>query len=349
MIPLKALLEKSLYNLHDAINFSQEEIEKSKQISERLPDEIIDAHAHCTLSSHVIGIDDRAFNHILSSFPFFSLDDSVSANKMLFPETIVHSLRFGMVFRGVDYLAMNRYLVEESPKSDRVALFGVSDDEDYTVQELETGKYVALKMYYLYNYPTATMIQEVFTPKILNVVEKMGIPVIVHLPKMITYSINEIVDLKQKYPKLKVTVCHLGSSEQDAPNLEESFYRFAEETDFMMDTSMNHRTDSIRLAFQTLGPSRIMFGTDSPINLLRSVPFLHPLKGGRIVTERLFHWTDKDEYDEFCHLARGSIHAHWQVVNNLLDVIELDFSNSIMAVNHQVFRTNASEFYNFQN
>lgn len=349
MINLNVLLEESSQNLFDAFSFSDVEKEKALETCERMPDEIIDVHVHCLLSSHITDIDIRAYRHILSSFPFFSLEMSRLANQIFFLNKNVYSLRFGMVFRGVDYRMMNRYLVENVPLSDKVALFGVAEDEEYTIQELQTSKYAALKMYYLHNLPTATKICEVFTPKILKVVESMGIPIILHLPTMIAYSIDEIIELKQRYPELKATICHLGSSEQDLPGLAESFERFAKDTDFMMDTSMNHQIKSIRLALNTLGLNRIMFGSDAPINLLRSVPFLHPTKGERIVTEKLFHWADKDEHNEFCFLAKGAIHAHWQVVENLLNVIESDFSNSASIVKQQIFAFNAKKFYGFEN
>ena len=47
-----------------------------REFQEWLPDTIIDCHAHCNLPEHVRSIDERAYNHMLSTFPSFSLAES---------------------------------------------------------------------------------------------------------------------------------------------------------------------------------------------------------------------------------------------------------------------------------
>ena len=59
-----------------AKSFTDKEKKLIREFEEWLPDVIIDCHAHCNLPEHVSSIDQRAYNHMLSTYPSFSLEES---------------------------------------------------------------------------------------------------------------------------------------------------------------------------------------------------------------------------------------------------------------------------------
>jgi len=347
MLSIKELLAESEQCITSAEVFTDLENELVMQTTERLPEEIIDAHSHCCLKNAVDSIELRAYNHIISTFLTYPLPVAHRFDSLFFPQKQYRALRFSQIFRGVNYKMVNRYLLDNNTKSDRVALFGAAEDPEYVIAELRSGKYPALKMYYLHNQTTATKIQEVFPPSVLAVAESLDIPIILHLPKPLADSIDDVLNLKQGFPDLRATICHLGLSEVDNSKLHSSFAKVASETDFMMDTSMCNRRESIELALSTLGPHRLMYGTDAPYNLLRSVLYIHPQKGGRVVTKHYYHWADPLEHAEYGHLADGAIHAHWRPLINLLDTIERQYNSNSMSIKKLIFADKAREFYNF--
>jgi hypothetical protein len=121
-----------------------------------LPDTIIDCHAHCNLEKHVLNIEERAFQHMLSTFLSFSLEESNEWNLLLHPGKKIFTLRFPGVARGIDHREANSYLLRNSPEQDRIALFGLSDDIGYTIDAMQHPQVSALKMYHSYSNPSAT-------------------------------------------------------------------------------------------------------------------------------------------------------------------------------------------------
>lgn len=346
MISSEKIIFQCNDNINDSLELRNDELEAALSIGERLPKKIIDAHAHYADQKHVTDIDENSKNHIISTFPYFTIQNSIDFSKLFYPNCLVNFLRFGMVFRGIDYVSMNRDIGNNNPDGDKIALFGPQDNIQYILNELKTGRYSALKMYYSYARPISSTIKQVFPESVLDLTEKLSIPIILHLPRPINFVIDELLHIKQAFPNLKITICHLGSSEIFSKDIQKSFAQIEDETDFVFDTSMNHNEASIKSILNEVNPRRIMFGSDAPFNLIRSVPYIHPQKGSRVITERVYHWTDQTEYDQYSHIAKNAVHAHWRVVSNLLDSIESAYAND-KNVKNMIFFENAKAFYKF--
>jgi predicted TIM-barrel fold metal-dependent hydrolase len=327
--------------LANALTLSDQEQLAISELNDWLPKNIIDAHAHSNLPEHVES------NHMLSTFPSYSLAESKSVHAILHPHKNIRSLRFAKTFKGINHRAANDYLLSESPPEDRVALFGLPEDEEYTISMLAHPRVSGLKMYYSYLNPPAKLIEDIFRPNILLAAEKLGVPIILHTPKMIVESLPDVLQLKKTYPNLKVAIAHLGASKFDVPGLQHAFDRLAQETDFVMDTALNPSSAVCLRAIRTFGPARIMYGSDEPLNLIRSVPYIHPVKGQRIATDYPYHWQDKVEHKEFKHLAQGAIHSHWLSLRALKSAIEELPAAEHEQVKQQVFHDNAAQFYGF--
>jgi hypothetical protein len=94
-------------HMRHALVLKPEEKILREEFGSWLPDTIIDCHAHCNLETHVNFVSDHAYGHMLSTFTYFGLEDSIKLRDLFFPERTVHSLRFPKTFRGIDHRAAN--------------------------------------------------------------------------------------------------------------------------------------------------------------------------------------------------------------------------------------------------
>jgi hypothetical protein len=284
---------------------------------------------------------------MLSTFPYFTIAESRDIHRKLYTGKSVHSLRFPNAFFGISQKEANEYLLTRSPSSDRVALFGLPDDIPYTVEMLSHERVSALKMYYAYVEPSAQTIYECFPPRILERAEALGIPIILHLPKVITTSQDDLAKVLEDFPRLKVVLAHLGLTKFFIPGLRDAYERFAKNENVYLDTALNPSGEVVALALQVFGWRKIMFGSDEPLNLLRSKPYHNPILGERLLTDYPYHWVDSDEQCQFVHLAGDLVHAQWLQLGALHYAIEALPIEERELAKGAIFFGNAKQVYGF--
>lgn len=332
--------------LNHALKIKPEEEILRQRAAEWLPDQIIDCHSHCNLKTHVNFVSDRAYGHMLSTFTYFALEDSIGLHQLFYPNRTVHTLRFPKTFEGIDHRAANDYLLSMSPEEDRVAVFGLPEDPKYTFGIMHHPRATALKMYWSYVNPPAKKIYEFFTPDILEEAQALNLPIILHLPRSIVYTCDDLMALLSDFPRLKVVLAHLGLSKMLVPGLEEAYQRAAASENVWMDTALNPSPDVMSLALKHFGKERIMYGSDEPLNLIRSTAFTHPEKGERIVTDYPYHWTDTDERTAYGHLAAKAVHAQWQCMDSIHEAAKRRPTEKDEIL-EKVFFQNAKDFFRF--
>lgn len=335
------------YLLH-AIRFKPEEERLRDAFSAWLPEEIIDCHAHCNRRKDVVNISDKARAHMLSTFSHYSLEDSAWVRNTFFhPGKHIRTLRFPKTFRGIDHRAANVYLLQDSPAEDRIALFGLPEDVAYTTSMLAHPRVSALKMYWSYVEPSAQTIYEFFKQDILAEAQRLDKPIILHLPKMIVHSIDDLEQMLRDFPSLRVVIAHLGLSKFPLPGLRDAFLRISGNKNVYLDTALNPSADVVQMAIECFGSERVMYGSDEPLHLIRSVPYQHPTKGERIVTDYPYHWVDPTEHVQFGHLAANAIHAHWLSLGAIRSAIETLPRDEQDVAKNRMFFTNARDFFKF--
>ena len=339
-IPAEAYLQYSL-------TFNSTETNLCNAFMDWLPDEIIDCHAHCNSPEHVIGIDEKLWQHMMTTFPGFSLEQSYAIQKLFYPSKNVRTLRFPNAFRGIDHKSANDYLLEHSRDEDRVALYGIPTDINYTTSMMKHEKVAALKMYYLFFDPPADKIYKVFPPDILEEAQSRDIPIILHLPKMITQCREDLRNLVDDFPRLTIVLAHLGLPHLPVPGLIEAYEEFALRDNVLMDTAMIPSAEVVKLALAAFGLERIMFGSDEPLHMIRSVVYNNPSLGQRLATEYPYHWVDPLEHKEYGHLAKGAVHTHWQALSALRNAIESLPPSTKERAKNAVFRKTATAVYGF--
>lgn len=325
---------------------TEEEKELVEEFGEWLPDEIIDCHAHCNLPEHVVSMSDSTFNHMLSTFPSFTIEESKQWHYFLHPGKTIRSLRFAKTFRGIDHKAANQYLLTQSDPDDRIALFGLHDDPEYTIMMLAHPRVSALKMYFSYVQPPATEIYQYFPKQVLEVAQALDIPIVLHPPKRITLCLDQILQLVKDFPCLRVCLAHLSLSKSVVPGLEDAFNALAVHPQISFDTALVPSSDQVAMALRIVGSDRIMYGSDEPLHLIRSVPFTHPALGERLATQYPYHWVNSDEHFMYKHLAADATHAHWLSLQAIKEAL-VQFPKTKKELKQKLFFGNAEAFYGF--
>lgn len=325
---------------------TEEEKGLVEEFGEWLPDEIIDCHAHCNLPEHVLSVSDSTFNHMMSTFPSFTLEESKQWHHLLHPTKTIRSLRFAKTFRGIDHKAANDYLLKRSVEEDRIALYGMYDDPEYTIAMLAHPRVSALKMYFSYVQPPATEIYQYFPKSVLEVAQDLNIPIVLHPPKRITVCLDQILQLVKDFPRLRVCLAHLSLSKSVVPGLEEAFAALAAYPQINFDTALVPSSDQVAMALRIVGSDRIMYGSDEPLHLIRSFPFTHPELGERLATQYPYHWVNYDEHLKYKHLAADATHAHWLSLQAIKEAL-VQFPKTKKELKQKLFFENAKSFYGF--
>lgn len=330
-----------------ALRLNERELLWRKQMDDFLPDEIVDCHAHSATESEFLGLDKEIYRHMMSTFPVFTIEQSQILKRLFFgTKRKVHTLRFAHAYRGFDHRASNAYLLNNIPEGDAVALYGIPDDIDYTVSQLSNPNVRGLKMYYQYFNPPATLIYEVFKPEVLETAQSFGIPIILHLPQMITKSKDDLDKLLSDFPRLTVVLAHLGLPHLPVPGLLPAYDHFSGYPNLFMDNSMIPSSEVTLYALRTFGADRIMYGTDEPLNLVRSKVFFNPDLGQqRLITEYPYHWVDMTEHTKYKHLATDMVHTHWQILSALQTAIEQMPKYAYSRIVESVFYLNAKRVF----
>lgn len=328
-----------------AKSFTGVERQLKEEFEEWLPETIIDCHAHSGLPEHIRKIDESVYGRPFSAFPSFTLEESKEWHVLLHPGKTIRTLRFPMAFRGIDHKAANIYLLTQSPKQDRIALYGLPNDPEYTIGMLGQPRVSALKMYYCYLDPPATEIYQYFSKIILEVAQSLGIPIILHLPKKITDSYGQILQLVKDFPNLKICLAHLGSVKYPTPGLEQAFSAITHRPLISLDTSLISSSDVISMALRIFDSERVMYGSDEPLNLMRFVIYEHPRLGDRLTAEYPYHWLNLAEYKEFKSLAAGATHAHWKSLYAIKSAIGTLRKNVREETKQKIFHNNAKHFF----
>lgn len=333
--------------LRYALSLKPEEIVTRDLLTSWLPSSIIDCHAHATLKEHVKSMAEQAYNHMLSTFPYFSIKESAELRNLLFPLTKVRSLRFPKTFRGVDHRAANNYLLRESPEEDRIAVYGLPDDVEYTCKMLGHPRASALKMYHSYSIPPATQIYSYFPPLVLEVAQEYDKPIILHPPLIVTQCLDQVVRLLEDFPHLPVVLAHLGLTKTVVPGLEEAYRELSQYPHIRLDTSLVPSAEVVKLAIEVFGWKRILFGSDEPLNLIRAKLYVHPQLGQRLITEFPYHWVNKDEHRQYRHLAQGVVHSHWQCMIALKEAVDSLPEEDQQNAKDAILRGNAESLFGF--
>lgn len=322
-------------------------------LNDQLPSSIIDVHVHASEADHFdITQAQSILDKSASTFPETTIEQSQQIDALLHPGMNVRKLRFAHAFRGINHRAVNDYLLENSPEQDRVALFGISENDEeieYTREELRSGQYSGLKMYYCSSSEEKTKLYEYFPRPVLEVAEAVDVPIILHLPKTVSRSLDEIHAVAGDFPNLRIMLAHAGVTWTYPANFPATMAEVASHPNVSVDTSGVTNPAIIATALEQLGPARVLYGSDEPLNLLREFTYENPDLGPRLLTDYPYHWVHQDEYEANKHLLPENLmYCELQQVDALLVAIRsVASARRADAYIQSIFHDNGQREFNF--
>jgi predicted TIM-barrel fold metal-dependent hydrolase len=247
-----------------------------------LPERIIDIHTHVWLDKY------RKTTHAsearLATWPSRvakdnSIEDLKETYDLLFPDKKVSALMFSMAESGDDLDILNNYVTQSSQKSGFQALIFASPnwDTDEFKNKILEGGFIGAKVY-LSLAPTYIPGNEIrifdFAPiHQLKVLNDLGGILMLHIPRpnrlKDTVNLAQLLEIEEKYPNIKLIIAHVGRAycNEDIGN---AFDILSKTKNMLFDISANSNEYVFHRLIETVGPKRILFGSDLPILQMRA-------------------------------------------------------------------------------
>jgi len=256
-----------------------------------LPERIFDAHRHVQLSEH---LDETQERFERGSFPEGiagpeSVEQARLGYETMFPGREVEMLAFGSPQSNCDCAANNAYISDAfSPAggahvpapqdgggSAGLALSRPAWSARRLLEELRRPAIIGIKPYerLIDGFEGGDVSIFEFCPhEHLELLDELGGWLTLHLPRKERLAdwanIEEILELRARYPKVVLVIAHLGRS-YAGRYAREGFPPLADDPGILFDNSAVLNPAVHALAFDRLGPGRIMWGSDQPVFYMR--------------------------------------------------------------------------------
>lgn len=246
------------------------------KLNEFVPDEIFDVHTHPYNPLHF----PPGEWPFLNEEGILGCDAHREALQRYMPAKKIHGLYFGMPRKTADRKAMNAWVANEVRKNSTSvsrALMVVSpgDDRNMVAEQLRTGLFCGFKVYHCYASRPDTMNASIteYAPEwmweLLH--ETKGI-MLLHIVRdgAIDDSRNQqdIRRLCRTYPDAQLVLAHVARS-FNYRNARNGLHTLIDLDNVVIDTSAICETESFSAALKTLGPQRILWGSDFAVSEMR--------------------------------------------------------------------------------
>jgi len=246
-----------------------------------LPERILDCHVHVCLDRHFGAVSPERRREIwaIEAGISQSWGDLRASYSLLFPDQTVSALAFGGIYKEHDTHASNDYLLtgiqDEENRAHGLFVTRPDWDTELLVQAMANG-FIGIKPYP----DLATCdahsvgIYDFLPRRHLEAVNQARGIVMMHLPRAGRLpdpdNVRELLEISNDYPDTTLIVAHIGRS-FCLPTAKRGLGHFTDQSNIYFDTAANLNTDAIQFAIETVGPGRILFGSDMPITLMRGV------------------------------------------------------------------------------
>jgi len=261
------------YTERDALFYDEE-------LRDFLPHRIIDCHTHIGLANHVGPLPEERRREMwaLDVAQELTVEQLNEWNARLFPGHDTQACAFGWPIRECDLERSNAYVAQSAPQLR--ATFLVTDPHwpagkvrDLVVE----GAFAGLKPYPDLAGEVASSeaaIPDYFPESHQAVAEELGLVVMLHLPRRERLrdlrNLTEVRALSQAHPAVPIIVAHIGRA-YTMSLAEGSLHQLADLGNVYFDFAMNLNTQVIALCVREVGASRLLYGSDLPIGLMRGM------------------------------------------------------------------------------
>ncbi len=247
----------------------------SEQLSEFLPDKMIDMHTHiwepgtrkfkqkgCVGWTQIVA-PDQTYENLIESY------------KQLFPDKKVGQILMGSPSCPLD--VVNKYVLDCIHKHGCHAYYCTNwDSTPEEIQAALDAGFIGIKPYQnnspKYIPSKELRIFDFLTHEQLEYMDSIGGIVVLHIPRSLRLrdpiNLHQMMEIDKRYPNAKVVIAHLGRAyvEQD---LGDAFEILSQSKNLMFDFSANVYDKAMEQCINAVGVDRLMFGTDLPFVKMR--------------------------------------------------------------------------------
>ena len=245
-----------------------------------LPDRIIDVHTHVWLKSfRKTPPTGRAVTWPLRVAEQDPVEDLIETYRLLFPDKSAKPLMFSFVeSHEDDFESANAYVSRAAREHDFAALVFASPQWSgrRLEQEVLKGGFLGAKVYLTLS-PAEIPADQIrvfdFLPhEQLGVLNEHGWIVMLHIPRSARLrdpvNLADMLEIDRRYPKAKVIIAHVGRA-YCPEDVGDSLAVLRQTKHLLFDISANTNAAVFEQLIRTVGPRRILFGSDLPITRMR--------------------------------------------------------------------------------
>lgn len=253
------------------------------KIRDYIPDTIIDVHTHMHLKKYYLG--DALWNKNRGAlWPRLACEENPAEEmeayyKVQFPGKKVIPLVFGKVSRAYDVEGCTAYAIGEAKKRGWPYLYVTRPElsaesfEEKILTSGAKGAKVYLNFAPAYIPSGEIRILDFIPHHQLEVLNKHHWVLMLHIPRAgrlgDPVNIEEMILIEKMYPDIKVIIAHIGRA-YTKEDVGSAFERLPKEApNLYYDFSANINAWVMEELLKAVGPDKVMFGTDSPINRMR--------------------------------------------------------------------------------
>ena len=249
-----------------------------EKIKDFLPDRIIDVHTHIWLRDSRTGQKKRVVKWPSRVAKESPVEELIETYRLMFPGKTVTPVIFNSPSKNSDTDISNRYVADSAKKQKLPAL--MLSRPEWTSEEFETrlkkGKFLGAKPYLTFapSYIPESEIRILdFMPRHqLSVLNRLGKMLILHIPRDARLkdpvNLEEMMEIERMYPNIKLIIAHVGRA-YCATDVGNAFEILAKTEKMSFDISANTNAAVFKQLVESVGPGRIIFGSDLPITRMR--------------------------------------------------------------------------------
>ena len=316
-------------------------------LSKWLPPAVFDSHVHVSPSfpgGEVIN--DKATTPG-ETFNFFDWKFHRKTFGLIFPKQKYVAAAFGFPHLP-DCGKDNEHLLSLARQDDCIVpVFraNATFDSERLHKEL-SSQFAGLKMY-----PdgkqkkTRTKIVEVFPKNVLEIANALSKPLVIHLPNGLMNNLEELIALANEFPRAKFVVAHMGVVYCYEPSFEDCLAAVKRCENIFFDTAMVSDSKVIARAIETVGPLRILFGSDAPFSYIRGGYTLDPTGRRRLYSQTKFNWVGDDDRKHYADRLNKLKLVHINIVLAIKQALEVLAPKSRKRAKFDIFCHNGRSLF----
>jgi len=245
-----------------------------------LPDRIVDVHAHVWLKAfRRVAPTGRAVTWPLRVAEDGPIEELIETYRLMFPGKSVKPLIFSFVeSQEDDFEAANAYTSQAAREHGLPALVFASPQwsAERLEYEIRGGGFIGAKVYLTLS-PAHIPADEIrifdFLPHHqLEVLDRHGWIVMLHIPRSARLrdpvNLADMLEIERLYANVRLIIAHVGRA-YCPEDVGDAFTVLAQTQRMLFDISANTNAAVFEQLIRTVGPRRILFGSDLPITGMR--------------------------------------------------------------------------------